>query len=361
MVAKRTPNLSDHSRATQRYVLAKSAIAITAVISLITGCQPISPQPEQATTNINYVSHCLEHSKAKHLPGRLYGFGGGASLAAAKQTAMADIAQQLSVRVKSRNKLQTTKINTAVVQEFNRTIHSNSEAQLNNLKLQCLDTDKDQYYVRLMFDGRPTSHKLADAIAAAFPGRQVQLKPSLMLSQSPFLTRLQPLLVRQGPAYPVESNIAHHNGQWMLELDHHQLPLPKSVFSDLLPTTKSPPIYILDQNGQRLTTNLKNHQEYRWQINSAKKYVNIIAFYDNGETQMIRQNVKMAANTTIPTAPAIFEAQITAGYGLSEYYAFIFKDKAESQLPNSISEFIQYSKQQGTEDWYIIKINLQPY
>ncbi|MCQ3829671.1 LPP20 family lipoprotein [Microbulbifer elongatus] len=296
-------------------------VSLTGVVMALAGCAS-APQPTAPTRA--FQSYCLATGNDS-AAGIYRGIGSGASLPQAKQRAYADIAQQLSVSVRSDSASLTQKHNELVTTEWLEQINTQSSATLQALELDCLDKSDPggKIHVALVYDGRPLATRYGERIVdlLGHRPRQLNIVGPTALTTSPFIQDL-----RRSVENPVgEQNFSSDilldrstNG-WQLYVAEQRIPLndqqlPYAINWQSL-NRRQLTLYPERVNGQRLPLQVPAATEYRWQIKTGNPgYLHLLGVYQNGEVDILRQDLTMrrANAITIPESGGVWEAGLIA-------------------------------------------------
>lgn len=289
---------------------------------LLTACQN-TKNVKQATTPSTpefYQSACLAQAANSSQQIKL-GYGSGLTLNEAKQHAYKDIAEQLGVKVSTRSKTLIIKKQSDVTQNYQNQIETFSQAEFDDLSIECLDKQDPSGTIHLLlgYDLRPLYAQISDKLVTAlgYTPSTVNLKGSDFLTHSKLAQDVkQSLLAKNGGGtFNAEIKLKRHQGKWQwiiaeqpFFLDNNELHLAINWQTLNKGSTK---ISAITSKGKTLAPLIKAETEFRLNtISKQSGYLQLIAIYENGEIDVIRNDIKTRAfqQHIIPEIPGIFEA-----------------------------------------------------
>jgi LPP20 lipoprotein len=328
-----------------------TALTLLATIGL-TGCKttPTHSSPQRVTT----ASHCLQ---APNLPSLVYrGYGAGHSLREAKLQAYRDIAEQLHVDVRSYSEINQRKENNQVSSEFKARIESYSQKTFQALEIDCLDkqaTDGN-IHVALLYDARPQITRNARALLKTLAGKpnRLEITGPKALTHSQLVEDFTNAVTSPNGYGPLMTDISIEriDNRWHIftakqtfTVEDHQLNYAINWQALNKEDISLTPISI---KGKPLPTQITNETEYRWQIKSPTSgYLHLLGFYQTGELDIIRQDIKVSANQTliIPENGGVFETGLIAPNKptVDTYFAIV------TEYPFQQTKLTQFSSQKN--------------
>ncbi len=282
----------------------------------LSACANQSPKHNQPATAM-VLSPCLEQYHQQTGPIK-YGYGAGANLAAAKQLAYKDIAEQLGVNVNASNQTIQQKINDQVSQSFRSEVNSHASAKLDDLTIACLKPHNGELTLVLAYDTRPLFQQVADHFIEQWLSQSQQLtfNGPTPLVNSRFSQDVQQALQGAGTTRQLNIHLENHNG-WQIKVGEQRWPVTQKQLTyvidwhalnkgELTVTAKS-------AQGINLPPQLYAGTELRLDIHTNHKtsntagYLHVIGFYEDGSLHLVRQNLTGKQYHQIPEQ-GIFEA-----------------------------------------------------
>lgn len=309
-----------------------SLIVTCSTLLFLSACggAPVKPVPVTPSSAPSLpVSPCIALSQQSNSEG-IFGYGQGKSLAAAKQQAYADISEQLQVTVKSESITRVNKTDVDVQTAFEQQIASSTDASFTNLTLECLDQHSTPGTVHLVMklDRRSLATKIAENLRAQFeiaPAKIIWKGPAA-ITQSDLLQRITTQIANKNGSgeREITVNLFRDQQQWMLSLGALQTPLNPEQLQLLVNwqalARGAAQLVALTTSGKFINSEIANETEYRLALKHPKGgYAQLIGVYENGETDLLRTNMPLAANLVnmVPEGSGVFEAARLANQPLT--------------------------------------------
>ena len=308
-------------------------LLVTSLLStlfLISSCQSTTnTKPDTAfensfayntKTSKHYTSACLNQVNQSSQQIKL-GYGSGLTLNEAKQHAYKDIAEQLGVKVNTRSKTLVIKRQSDVTQNYQNQIETFSQAEFDDLSIECLDKQDPSGTIHLLlgYDLRPLYTQIADKLITALGSTPGIVK----LTGPDFLTRSKlaqdvrkSLLAKNGSGvFNAEIKLKRHKDKWQWIIAEQPFFLENNglhLAIDWQTINKgSSQISAISTRGKTLPPLVKTETEFRLKTTTKKNgYLHLLAIYENGEIEVIRNDIKTRAfqQHITPEIPGVFEA-----------------------------------------------------
>lgn len=300
----------------------QSLLALLSPLIILAGCANHTAQ----TTPPTVASPCQVHQDAP--ADTLFGYGEGASLAAAKQQAYADISAQLQVQINSESVASIRKRDAEVSSQFEQKITSQSNATFTGLDVECLDqhTNPGQVAVILRLDRRPLERKTtADLIAQLHTTpKYIHWQAPQTLANSPLAAGINEQLIQQQGTgnIPLPLSLRHESqsGQWRLQIGTLALNVPADQLHMLVSWEALEKgiaqLAAMTTEGKLLNRQIANATEYRLVLkHPTGGYAQLLGVYENGDIDLLRSNLALMPSQAliVPENNGVFEAGVLPG------------------------------------------------
>ena len=248
---------------------------------------------------------------------QIIGYGVANTLEQAKQNALADIANSLSVAINSDTSINKSSANGTYDKNIRSNLHIQSQATLSGIQVLKHEFEQGIYYVASSYDTTPLEFKLKKQLQehlAEKPNNQIQNK---YLSQTSLIQNINKTI-----GLSLDYEIIRKDNLWQIKYQDILLPLSQDNFYGLFTTTTSD---ILQLKLNKII--YKHSDQVSFEINSRYKgYISILYVEHNGKVGVILSNQYTDGKLNFPQNDSDDTFRVANPYGkpIQELYVAIY-------------------------------------
>ncbi len=253
----------------------------------------------------------LEHAKSD-----IVGYGVDKSLKKAKQSAMTDITQSISVSVESNVDISSRDFNGKGSTNSSVDSHTSSKALLSGVRFIKVEQENGLWYVAAKYDNSPIEIKFRKSLS----GTIVSEKQNRYLKSTPLGKSINFEL-----KHNLNYELTRKNNLWQLKYKDILIPLNQKNFYKLFSNQKTKNITI--EANQKI---YKEYDEMFFKLKQRKSgYVSILYVEHNGKVGVLLANYKSKKSFLYPDAKNedIFKIANPYGKTIRELYVALFSQK----------------------------------
>ena len=266
----------------------------------------------------------------------IIGYGVGASLAEAKQNALSDITNSISVQVASNIHRSTSDINGKITNNASANITTASQAHLSGVKYIKIAEEKDHWYVAAQYNDSPFSVRFKKLLYGV---KQNEQQNSYLKGTSLFHT------LNNEINYTLNYEIIRKDNLWQVKYGNSILPLEQENFYNLFSAQKRDDLSIIANKKI-----YKENDEMYFNIqHKSPGYISILYVEHNGKVGILLDNYYSKTNFIYPDTKAEDLFLISNPYGrtIHELYVVLY-----SKQRLNLHEFEDISNKQLDESNY---------
>ena len=268
------------------------------------------------------------------------GYGVSKQLTEAKLLAKKDIAQQISLHVKSVDTSNYARTKEGSTSEFSTSVEQTANIDLELTKTLKLQKEEGLYYVALEYENLTFEQRLA---------KMLKVKPCVNSSQHPYLK--QTLIfeeINELTSCTFNLKLSRKNHSWGLTYKDIFLRIPNSKIKEFYITTNSPEFSVKPSSKR-----LKNGEVFDFSIKSnASGYITIFDIYANGVVTVIENNMKVYKGKLIHYPEANSEIEFAASVLENEDETYDLYVAIFTKTPLNTDQFIAASEEIETEKFH---------
>jgi len=227
--------------------------------------------------------------KIKHEKTAIIGYGVGASLREAKESAMYDITNFISVNIKSDIALSSSDINGIASNSSSSNLSSSSQAQLSGIEFIKITQEGNLWYVAAAYDNAPFEVKF-ERLIGAVTKNEIQnsyLKNTALIQ-----------VLNSEMKYTLNYRLIRQNNLWQIKYDDYIAVLNQANFYKLFSTQHSKDIYL---SANKEVYKEKDEMYFNIQHKNSG-FISILYVEHNGKVGVVLENFPSQHNFKYPDA-----------------------------------------------------------
>lgn len=217
----------------------------------------------------------------------ILGYGVSDSLQAAKENAINEIVQSISVSVKYSFSIQEQEDNSSFTREINKDLSTQSNATITGVNFSKIENIQDKWYVLAKFDNSPLEVKIANSLPKGIKGK----KQNKYLSATPLIRRLNDFL-----GVKLDFSINRKNNLWFIKYESFMFPLSQENIYELFAD--------IPNSNFEFSTNkwlYSNNENIFYVINIFQTgYISILSVERDGKVGIVLNNFRATSSFKFP-------------------------------------------------------------
>lgn len=266
--------------------------------------------------------------KVEHEKTAVVGYGVGVTLAKAKQSALNDITNYLSVEVASDVKMSTSDINGKAQNSSSSKLSTTSQAQLSGVEYIKIAQEGNLWYVAALYDNAPLEVKFERLIGKVTANEE----------QNPYLAQTPLVLaLNEEMKFNLDYSLIRQDNLWQLKYDDFIIPVNQKNFYRLFSIQNSQEVYLAANKEV-----YKQNDEMYFNIQHKEPgFISILYVEHNGKVGVLLENKISRGNFRYPAKESeeIFSVANPYKKTIYELYIAIYsKESVDLQQFENVGE-----------------------
>ena len=216
------------------------------------------------------------------------GFGSSESEESAKQSALNDVASQISVNIDSSVSSSIKDENGQVNSVHENKSSQNTKASLSDYKLIKSELQDGKYYVAVAYENIPSIDKFAKKVQNSYQNLSDE-NQSTYIKNSAIAKELQKTLAKN-----IDFSLARKDKKWFIKYKDILQVLDSNDLGKFFTTIANPDLEI---NTNKKNNILYDGDKFYFKVKSAQSgFVSIVSVYEDGTVSTLMRNVPISAN-----------------------------------------------------------------
>lgn len=252
------------------------------------------------------------YTKLEAKMGRVVGYGQGSMREHAKNQALADIAQQLQVQVKSTIKSSVDVVDASVTRAESTKFELTAHQQLQNTRVVAEEAAGGITFIAIEFDARPAEQIVADRLLTEWGGirpPRIDWKGHHWLANTDFVNNVrQQITINSGGTGAREVRIAlnRRNDEWHISFDNVVMPIENTDLLRLIGLETTNPnnrLVVMDFKSAQEKNRLVAGDAFYLTLQTTRPdgYYTLFNIYDDGRLALLQESKKTEAIQTVPS------------------------------------------------------------
>ncbi|MEA2073190.1 MAG: LPP20 family lipoprotein [Campylobacterota bacterium] len=255
--------------------------------------------------------------KVEHEKTAIIGYGVGVSLAKAKQSALNDITNYISVKVQSNVKMSSSDVNGKASSNSSSNLQTSSKAQLSGVEYIKIAQEGNLWYVAAKYDNAPLEVKLERLIGQA-TADEVQ---NAYLKNTPLIQALNDEM-----KYTLDYDLIRKDNLWQIKYDNYIVPVGQKDFYRLFSIQNSDEVYLAANQEV-----YKQNDEMYFNIQHKNPgFISVLYVEHNGKVGVLLENKISRGNFRYPASNSKDIFKVSNPYKKTIYELYIAIYSTES-------------------------------
>lgn len=321
-------------------------------------------------------------------PGRLLGYGRGESRNIARQNALAEIAQQFEVEVKSTVSSDLSVVDDKVMRSDSKRIKLATNQKLKHARIIKEEEIKGTVYIAAEVDMRPAEKILAEDLLEQWGSKPtaIKWKGHKWLANSIFVHKLNRQITSPDGSgvKNVDISLTRKNKTWFLNLDDNVIPLNELDLPNLIAWENTNAldfvIFASPEKSTQQKNRLKHGEAFMLEVEAINPtgFYTLFNIYPNGNTVLVQDSKTLESLQSFPTEAMrkeglhMYAETLERGKPSRDVFLAIRSSKkldtslfeaiSESQAKNTfhLHTLLDMLQQPSIVDIAVARVNIQP-